>query len=162
MATGAANQLYELRCYTRPSTSYVTSRAGSFNADGTPVTFTLSLGRNTRCFIQYATNSSQGASPSVVVDVRTVLSLSATRIGIQDYTFQGRNLPRIAGQLITLYRIDADGNEIRTSNLRTDASGIYRVSRLFTGSGTFKFRVRTPQTLNNAAGVSNTITVTVH
>jgi hypothetical protein len=162
VATGAANQLYELRCYTRPSTTYVTSRTGSFDADGTPVTFTLSLGRNTRCFIQYAMSSGQGASPSVVVSVRTVLSLSATRTDTRTYTFQGRNLPRIAGQLITLYRIDADGNEIRSSNLRTDDSGIYRVSRLFTGSGTFKFRVRTPQTLNNAAGVSNTITVTVH
>jgi hypothetical protein len=161
-ATGAANEDYSLQCYTRPSTAYVDARSGTFNATGDPVTFTLSLGRNTRCFIQYATNPSQGASPSVVINVRTVLSLSTVRTALRTYVFQGRNLPRVAGQLITLYRVDGAGNEIRTANLRTDDSGIYRLTRTFTGTGAFRFRVRTPQTLNNAAGVSNTIRVTIH
>jgi hypothetical protein len=161
-ATGAANEAYQLQCYTRPSTTYFTARSGSFDATGSAVTFTLSLGRNTRCFIQYATTSTQGASPSVVVNVHTVLSLSTVRTGVRSYIFQGRNLPRVAGQLITLYRVDGSGNEIRTSNLVTDSSGIYRVTRTFTGTGTFQFKVRTSQTLNNAAGVSNTITVNVH
>jgi hypothetical protein len=161
-ATGAASQAYQLQCYTRPSTTYFTARSGSFDAAGSAVTFTLSLGRNTRCFIQYATTSTQGASPSVVVNVHTVLSLSTVRTAVRTYTFQGRNLPRVAGQLITLYRVDSSGNEIRTSNLTTDSTGIYRVSRHFTGTGTFQFKVRTSQTLNNAAGVSNTITVAVH
>jgi hypothetical protein len=160
--TGAPNEQYSLLCYSRPSTTYVEARSGTFDASGSPVTFTLSLGRNTRCFIQYAVNPSQGASPSVVINVRTVLSLSAVRTAVRTYVFQGRNLPRVAGQLITLYRVDGAGNEIRTANLRTDSSGIYRLTRTFTGTGTFRFHVRTPQTLNNAAGVSNTITVTVH
>jgi hypothetical protein len=160
-ATGAANEAYQLMCYSRPSTTFVLARSGTFNAAGDAVTFTLSLGRNTRCFIQYATTSAQGASPSVVVNVRTVLSLSTVRTGVRTYVFQGRNLPRVAGQLITLYRVDAAGNEIRTSNLVTDNSGIYRVTRTFTGTGSFLFRVRTSQTLNNASGVSNTITVRV-
>jgi hypothetical protein len=30
VATGAPTQPYELRCYTRPSTTYVTSRSGAF------------------------------------------------------------------------------------------------------------------------------------
>jgi hypothetical protein len=161
-ATGAANEPYRLRCYSRPSTTYTTARTGSFDAAGGPVSFTLSLGRNTRCFIEYATNSTQGASPSVVINVRTVLSLSAVRTAVRSYQFRGRNLPRVAGQLITLYRVDRTDHEIRTANLRTDSSGIYRLTRRFTGSGTFRFRVRTPQTLNNAAGVSNTITVNIH
>jgi hypothetical protein len=161
VATGAANALYQLQCYTRPSTTYVTARSGAFNAAGDPVTFTLALGRNTRCFIQYAATPGQGFSPSVVVNVRTVLSLSTVRNGVRSYTFQGRNLPRVAGQLITLYRVDAAGNEIRTANLVTDSSGIYRVARRFTGTGTFQFKVRTSQTNDNAAGVSNTITVRV-
>ncbi|MDT7538086.1 MAG: hypothetical protein QOI82_1671 [Actinomycetota bacterium] len=160
-ATGEANEPFELRCYTRPSTTYVTARSGSFDAAGNPITFDLSLGRNTRCFIQYATNPAQGASPTVVINVRTVLSLSAVHTGVHTYVFQGRNLPRVAGQLITLYRVDSDGNEIRTANLRTDDTGVYRLTRTFTGVGTFQFRARTPQTLNNAAGVSNTITVHV-
>ena len=161
VATGQANELYQLRCYTRPSSTYVTAREGAFDAAGHPVTFTLSLGRNTRCFIQYAVNSGVGASPSVVVNVRTVLSLSAVRTGVRTYVFQGRNLPRVAGQLITLYRVDSLGREVRTSNLTTDSSGIYRVTRTFGGTGTFQFKVRTSQTLNNAAGVSNTITVAI-
>ena len=160
-ATGAASQAYELRCYTRPSTTYFTARSGSFDAAGDPVTFTLSLGRNTRCFIQYATNNTQGASPSLAINVRTVLSLSTVRTATRTYVFQGRNLPRVAGQLITLYRITSSGTSIRTSNLVTDDSGIYRVTRKFTGTGTFRFQVRTSQTLNNAAGASNIITVTV-
>jgi hypothetical protein len=162
VGTGAANEPYDLLCYTRPSTTYVMARSGSFDAAGDTVTFTLSLGRNTRCFLQYSADSAHGASPSRVVNVRTVLSLSAVRTGVRTYVFQGRNLPQVAGQQITLYRVDTQGNEIRTASLRTDSTGIYRVLRRFTGGGTFQFRVRTPQTLNNAAGVSNTITVNVH
>jgi hypothetical protein len=161
VATGAANAQYELHCYTRPSTTYFVARSGAFDAASSQATFTLALGRNTRCFLRYATGAGQD-TPSVVVNVRTVLSLSTVRLGVRTYLFQGRNLPRVAGQLITLYRLDAAGNEIRTSNLITDDSGIYRVTRTFTGTGTFQFRVRTPQTMNNAAGMSNTITVRVY
>jgi hypothetical protein len=157
---GAPQQSYALRCYTRPSGTYSTARSGAFNTTGAPVHFTLFLGRNTRCFIQYA-GTTQGASPSVVINVSTVLSLSTVRGGVRTVVFQGRNLPRVAGQLITLYRVDSASNEIRTANLKTDASGVFRVRRTFTGAGTFRFRVRTPQTLSNAPGVSNTITVRV-
>ena len=160
-ATGAANQPYALHCYTRPSTTYFVARSGTFDAAATRVVFTLALGRNTRCYLSYTTGAGQD-TPSVVVNVRTVLSLSTVRMATRTYLFQGRNLPRVAGQLITLYRVDSAGNEIRTSNLVTDDSGIYRVTRTFTGTGTFLFRVRTPQTMNNAAGVSNTISVRVY
>ena len=64
---------------------------------GDPVTFTLSLGRNTRCLIQYATTPGQGLSPCVVVNVRTVLSLSTVRTGVRSFVFQGRNLPTSPG-----------------------------------------------------------------
>jgi hypothetical protein len=90
-----------------------------------------------------------------------VLSLSTVRTGVRTYIFQGRNLPRVGGQRITLYRVDNAGNEIITAYLITDSSGIYRLTRKFTGTGTFQFKVRTPQTLSNAAGVSNVITVRV-
>jgi hypothetical protein len=162
VATGAGSERYSLQCYTRPATTYREARSGAFDAAGDPVTFTLALGRNTRCFIRYTTNPADGAAPSVVVNVHTVLSLSALRTGTRSLVFQGRNLPRAAGQLITLYRLDDNGNEIRTLNLKTDDTGVYRVTRKFTGGGTFQFRVRTSQTLNNAAGVSSLITVNVH
>jgi hypothetical protein len=160
--TGATpNSVVELRCYTRPSTTYFTARTATVNAAGGPIEFRILPGANTRCYARPAGNDSL-SSNSVVINVHTTLSLSAVRTGVRTYVFQGRNLPRRAGQLITLYRVNAAGQEIRTSNLTTDASGIYRVTRTFTGNGTFQFKVRTSQTLNNAAGVSNTITVTVH
>jgi hypothetical protein len=95
--------------------------------------------------------------------VHTTLSLSAVRNATpaRSYTFQGRNLPRLAGQLITLYRIDAAGREIRTATTMTDASGIWRIARTFTGAGTYRFLVRTTQTLNNAPGVSSPYGVTL-
>ena len=51
--------------------------------------------------------------------------LSAYRDGVRAYHFQGRNLPRRAGQLITLYRVNGAGIEIRTAITRTDSTGIW-------------------------------------
>jgi len=159
-ATGlTAGAVYELRCYSRPSTTYFTARSATVSADASSLEFRILPGTNTRCYVRPAGNESL-ASNSVVINVHTTLSLSTVRTGIRTYIFQGRNLPRRSGQLITLYRV-ANGQEIRTSNLVTDASGIYRVTRTFTGTGTFQFRVRTSQTLTNAPGVSNTINVRV-
>jgi hypothetical protein len=155
-----ANAQYELMCYSRPSTTYFVARSAATSAGSSTLEFRLLPGTNTRCYVRPQGNDSL-ASNSVVINVHTTLSLSTVRTGIRTYIFQGRNLPRRSGQLITLYRI-ANGQEIRTSNLTTDASGIYRVTRTFTGTGTFQFRVRTSQTLTNAPGASNIITVTVH
>jgi adhesin/invasin len=155
-----ANAVYELMCYSRPSTTYFVARSATVSAGSSTLEFRILPGTNTRCYVRPQGNDSL-ASNSVVINVHTTLSLSAVRTGVRQYVFQGRNLPRRAGQLITLYRI-ANGQEIRTSNLTTDASGIYRVTRTFTGTGTFQFRVRTSQTLTNAPGASNIITVTVH
>jgi hypothetical protein len=161
--TGAANQIVDLICYSRPSSTYSVARRTTIDAAADTVTFSdLSLGRNTRCYAAYDVNSAQGASPSQVINVTTVISLSAVRTAVRTYTFQARSLPPAGGQLITLYRVDDSGNEIRTANLKTDDSGTYGLSRTFTGSGTFKFIARTGATLNNIAGHSNVITVNVH
>ncbi|GAC1441171.1 MAG: hypothetical protein NVSMB55_08170 [Mycobacteriales bacterium] len=158
-ATGSPNTTLELMCYSRPNTTYFSARKSPTSTGS--VTFTLLPGTNTRCYVRYLGDASQ-QSPSVVVNVHTTLSLSAIKVaGVRTYSFRGRNLPRIAGQLITLYRIDKAGKEIRTSNLTTDSSGIYRVNRTFTGTGTYSFVVRTSQTLNNAAGKSNVYRITI-
>jgi len=154
------NSAYELRCYSRPSTTYFTARSASTSAAESTLTFRILPGTNTRCYVRPAGNEAL-ASNSVVINVHTTLSLSAVRQGVRTYLFQGRNLPRRSGQLITLYRV-SNGQEIRTSNLTTDASGIFRVTRTFTGTGTFQFRVRTSQTLTNAPGASQLITVNIH
>jgi hypothetical protein len=158
-ATGSPNTTLELMCYSRPNTTYTSARKSATSTGS--VTFTLLPGTNTKCYVRYL-DSDATKSPTVVVNVHTTLSLSAVRAaGVRTYTFQGRNLPRIAGQLITLYRIDSTGKEIRTTNLTTDSSGIYKVNRTFTGTGTFSFVVRTTQTLNNAAGKSNVYRITI-
>jgi hypothetical protein len=142
-------------------------RTATINSAGDPVVFEIRPGHNTRCFVQYAANPADGASPSIVISVHTTLSLSAVRTGPRTYRFQGRNLPRTAGQLITIYRIDGNGNEIRTANAKTDSSGTYYVpalnqpGRRFTGTGTFFFIARTSATLNNAPGQSARYRLTI-
>jgi hypothetical protein len=125
------------------------------------VDFTLLPGTNTRCIARYA-NDSNGGSNSVVVLVHTTLSLSAYRDGPLRYHFQGRNLPRLAGQLITLYRIDGRGREIRTATTKTGTTGVWRIDRRFLGSGVFRFVARTSPTLTNAAGRSNVRPTVIH
>ena len=159
--SGEPNASVELRCYTRPDTTYFTARGPQTLTSSGTFQFIINPGANTRCYARYA-NDETSASATTVINVHTTLSLSAVRQpGVRTYLFQGRNLPRRAGQLITLYRIDSSGNEIRTSNLTTDDSGIYRVTRKFTGTGTFRFIVRTSKTLNNAEGHSSTYTLTI-
>jgi hypothetical protein len=119
-----------------------------------------------------------------VINVHTSLSLSAYRDGVRKYHFQGTNLPRRPGQLITLYRyatgpnfdrycvpppesdVHAQANNgcvaIRTAIAYTNASNVWRINRTFTGSGQFYFVVRTTQTLNNARGHSNQRLTIIH
>ena len=130
-ARGAANRNVELLAYSQPDTTYAVVRRAPLGADGT-VQFRILPGANTRLYVRYA--GVEGAdSPSVVQQVATSLSLGAVRNGSLDYTFSGRVLPRRAGQLITLYRIDEVRGEVITSQVRTDRTGTWRVRRTFTG-----------------------------
>jgi hypothetical protein len=149
----------ELLCYSRPSTTYVVART-VVATDGTAV-FSLRPGTNTRCYARDR-DRPDVSSTSVVVNVHTTLSLSAVRQAARAYVFRGRNLPRLAGQLITLYRVDAAGTQVRTATTRTDSSGTWRIPRTFTGAGTFGFVVRTTQTLTNAPGTSATYRLAIH
>jgi hypothetical protein len=158
---GSPNQAVQLLAYSRPNTSYGVVRNGITDANG-DVEFRVTPGTNTRLYAHYTNGPTALDSASRVIQVHTALSLSAFRDGPLRYHFQGRNLPRRAGQLITLYRIDNRGNEIRTAITRTNTSGIWRIDRRFTGSGQFIFVVRTSQTLTNAAGVSNRRLTIIH
>ena len=94
---------------------------------------------------------------SVVLNVRTQLSLNVVRNGKQFYTFSGRALPaRTGGLIVSLYRVTNDGRQILTSQTRASAAtGQYVINRRFTGTGRFGFVVRTGQDLQNAPGASN-------
>jgi hypothetical protein len=190
-ATGAANAQVTLRCYSRhpenaneESPAYSDARQASLGTDGT-VQFALNPGTNTRCFVKYSGTADNDArnSDSIVQKVATALSLSAYRDGVRKYHFQGTNLPRRAGQLITLYRY-ATGPRldkfcrpapesytrtaatscvaVRTATAFTNSSNVWRINRTFTGSGQFYFVVRTSQNLTNAAGFSNQRLTIIH
>jgi len=144
----------ELQAYSRPSSTFAQVRKGTIATGQTSTSFDVTPGTNTRLFAQ-CVRQTRSASAARVINVRTAMSLSVVRKGKRNYTFQGRILPRRAGQLVTLYRVD-NGRRIVAKQLRTDSSGTYRFNRVFTGSGTFGFLARTGQTLTNAAGESNT------
>jgi hypothetical protein len=151
---GTPNEAVQVMAYSRPSSQSGVVRDGFIDDRGN-ATFQVTPGTNTRLYVRYAVLTADTDSPSQVIQVRTALSLSAYRDGPRQYHFQGTNLPRIAGQLITLYRVTADGREIRTATTKTNSSGVWRIDRAFTASGQFAFVVRTSRNLNNDAGVSN-------
>ena len=158
---GAPNSAVELYAYSRPSTTYTLVRSATTDARGDADFTPVRPGTNTRLYAHYKNGTAATDSPSKVIQVHTALSLSAYRDGVRKYHFQGTNLPRRPGQLITLYRLSG-GQEIRTATVKTDSSGTWRINRTFTGNGTFTFVVRTSATNDNAAGRSNERVVAVH
>jgi len=161
---GSPNAVVELYAYSRPNTTYGLVRTGTTDANGDLDFTPVKPGTNTRLYAHYKNGSTTTAtsdSPSIVIHVHTALSLSAYRDGVRKYHFQGTNLPRRPGQLITLYRISG-GQEIRTATVYTDSTGTWRINRTFTGSGTFTFVVRTSANNNNAEGRSNERVTVIH
>jgi len=183
---GSPNTAIELYAYSRPDTTYDRVRSGTTDPNGN-IAWDLKPGGNTRLYAHYASGSSTTASsdsPSAVITVHTTLSLSAYRDGVRKYHFQGTNLPRRAGQLITLYRYakganldqycvptpesdttnknDAGCTAVRTATAKTDASNQWRIDRTFTGDGDFYFVVRTSDNIGNGRGHSNQRRTIIH
>lgn len=157
--TATRNSIVDLYAYTRPSTAYRVVRSAEVGADGV-ATFTVVPPANTRL---YAQQRGCTASPSVVLNVRTALSLSVVRTGEQRYRFTGDTLPaRTGGLLVNLYRVTASGGEVLTAQVRANArNGEWTINRTFTGTGRFGFVARTGQDLQNAAGASTVRTVRI-
>jgi hypothetical protein len=149
-----AGRTVRLFAYSQPRTSYTAVREGTVGSDGT-IRFEVKPPTNTR---MYAQQVGCDPSPSVVLNVRTLLTLFATRNGTRDYTFFGRALPaRPGGLIVTLYRVAPGGSPVITAQVRADsATGSYSFRRVFQGTGRFGFLVRTGQDLQNAPGASNT------
>ncbi|MBK5307991.1 MAG: hypothetical protein JJD92_15000 [Frankiaceae bacterium] len=186
VVTGSSNSTVDLYAYSRPSTTYTKVRSGTTDPNGR-ISWDLKPGTNTRLYAHYASGSGTTGpsdSPSTVLTVHTSLSLSAYRDGVRKYHFQGTNLPRRAGQLITLYRyasgpnldqycvptaesdttVKTDGacKAIITSQAKTGANNTWRIDRTFTGDGRFYFVVRTSDNLNNGRGHSNQRLTIIH
>ena len=174
-ATGAAvvtvrevpHTLVDLYAYTRPSTELRRVRSAMTDAQGVAV-FTVRPPANTRLVAaqreEDCTDPVFGTEPSVVLNVRTALTLTAQRHGVRDYTFAGDSLPaRPGGLIVSLYRVTDDGRQVLTAQARASATtGEWELRRRFTGSGRFGFVARTGQDLQNAPGVSNTRSTVVH
>lgn len=151
------NSVVELYAYTRPSTTYRKVREAE--VAGTSTTFPAVVPpRNTRLYAVVQGCPAASQSASVVLNVRTALSLSVKRNGPRSYTFSGDSLPaRPGGLLINLYRVTPSGAQVLTAQTRARAvDGEWTINRRFTGSGRFGFVVRTGQDLQNAAGSSTT------
>ncbi|HVE74103.1 MAG TPA: prenyltransferase/squalene oxidase repeat-containing protein [Mycobacteriales bacterium] len=146
---GAAVQLF---AYSRPSTTFQLVRSGTTDAQGL-ATFSLRPPTNTRV---YAVEVGCPVGPSIVINVRTALTIGVVRNGFRDYTFAGGSFPvRSGGLIISLYRVTPAGQSVLVSQTRASAStGRWSLRRVFTGSGRFGFIVRTGHDLQNAAGAS--------
>jgi hypothetical protein len=183
---GTPNQAVQVYAYSRPSTTYGLVRSGTTNSSGDAF-FSVTPGGNTRLYAHYTSGSTTTAandSGTTVITVHTSLSLSAYRDGVRKYHFQGTNLPRRAGQLITLYRYasgpnhdkyciptaesdtttknDAGCTAVITSQAKTGPNNTWRIDRTFTGDGKFYFVVRTSTNINNGRGHSNQRLTIIH
>lgn len=99
-----------------------------------------------------------GANPTIV-NVAPRLTLTAVRNAARNYTFSGpASRP---GQLLNLYRVNADGTEVLTSQVRA-GEGSWSIRRQFLGSGRFGFVIRTGRDMANAPGASSTRTTVIH
>jgi len=150
---GTPNSVVDLYAYSRPSTTFTVVRSGTVGADGI-LRYSVMPSGNTRLYAQQR-GCPQGES--VVLNVRTALSLNVARTGTRSYQFSGGSLPaRTGGLIISIYRITETGTEVLSSQVRADNStGQWSVNRTFTGTGRFGFVVRTGQDLINAPGRSN-------
>jgi hypothetical protein len=143
----------DLYAYSRPSTVYGLVRTGTVTQDGT-VTFSIRPATNTRL---YAQQRGCTAGDSVVLAVRTTLSIAVLRNGARDYTFSGDSVPaRPGGLIVNVYRVNSDGSEVLSAQARADATdGQWVFRKQFTGGGRFGFVARTGQDMSNAPGRSN-------
>ncbi len=155
--TAAASSTVELFAYTRPSTTYRVVRTGTTDAAGRVTFPALRPPANTRLYAQVRGCTTNPVGGSVVLNVRTALSLFATRSGPRTYVFSGDSLPaRRGGLIVSLYRVTASGQQVLTAQTRASATtGEWRINRRFLGTGRFGFVVRTGQDLQNAPGSSN-------
>jgi subtilisin family serine protease len=98
--------------------------------------------KNTRITARSAAGSFSANAP--IIAVRSVASLTVSRVGTRTYTFTGRVYPARLDRMVFLYR-----NGSYAGVARTDSRGIYRLTRSGLGAGTFTFQMRTGDDTHN-------------
>jgi hypothetical protein len=148
--TARPGAVVTLRSYSRPGTTYGVLRTGVADAAG-DYAFTVAPVTNTRMFAQ----TSDGASPSDVIQVRSVVSLDvAGRAGCV-LTAAGSVYPRRGGVLVTVQYRTPDGRFVSAMSTFTRSDGTYGVRRAFGSCGTtLTWRAVTANTMVNVSGTS--------
>jgi hypothetical protein len=137
---------------TQPATDY--SVIGSVTLDGSGFgTSSHAPTKNTR--IEARTDGGQ-YSGQPLIQVRSVASFNANRVGSRAYVFTGRVYPARNQRLVNVYR-----NGALVAQARCDASGIYRVTRTL-AAGTYSFQARTASDTYNLGATSRSLQVSVH
>jgi hypothetical protein len=156
--SGAAQsgKTIELLAYSRPSTSYAVIRTTTASDTGA-YSFSVRPQTNTRLLVRVDGQR----SGSVVVSVRTALSLRAVRTGVRLSQFSGRVQPARVGQLVSVYAQTASG-PVLVARGRVDGTGTWLASHRFTGVGTYGLVAGTGADVVNAAGRSGTVRVAIH
>jgi hypothetical protein len=141
---GAPNTTLKILSKTQPATAYSVITAVALDAAGNGAS-THAPTKNTRIMAQ-----TQGGLSSVqpLIQVRSVASLNAKRVGTKTYTFSGRAYPALNNRLVSIYR---SGSLV--AQARCNASGIYTVTRTL-AAGTFSFQARTANDTYNLGATS--------
>ena len=139
-----------LLAYSRPSTTYAVIRSSTADAAG-DYEFAVAPITSSRMYVQ----SADGASPSVLLLVRRVVSLDVISTSGCWLTAVGSVYPQQAAVPVDIAYRAADGHFIRAMATLTGTDGSYSVGRAFGACDvTLTWRATTPTTLVNVTGVS--------
>ncbi|MCW2606966.1 MAG: N-acetylmuramoyl-L-alanine amidase [Frankiales bacterium] len=142
---GTPGATLDVLARTQPATAF--SRIGSVTLDGSgSATSSHRPQKNTRITARSSDGVLSGNQP--LVQVRSVASMTASRVGSRTYAFTGRVYPALDNRLVNIYR-----NSVLVAQARSDASGIYRVTRTL-GAGTSTFLARSPNDTYNLGATS--------
>jgi hypothetical protein len=146
----------ELLAYSRPSTTYAVIRRTTASDTGA-YSFSIRPQTNTRLLVRVGGQQSS----SVVVGVRTAISLRTVRTGLRAYQFTGRVQPIRPGQIVSVFAQTSTGT-VLVGRGRVGADGIWTATHRFTGNGTVGLFAVTGADIVNAAGRSATVPTAVH
>ena len=143
--------------YSRPSTTYQVLRSGIADDTG-QWSFTLAPTTNSRMF----SRSVDGSSPSAVVLVRSVVSMTPLAGPGCTLVAKGSVYPHRSRVRVDVQYRAADGRWTTAMSVATGTGGLYSIGRAFSACGsTLVWRAVTRTTVVNTAAVSPTRTATL-
>jgi hypothetical protein len=106
---------------------------------------------------------SEGAnnSTTAAVNVRFVVGMTITRVGVRTYRVEGGVGPGSEGVQVTVFRASSTGTA-RVGTVGTASNGAWSLVHQFSGTGTFTFYAVASTTANNDSNRSPLVQATVH